>query len=89
MTILIKHSNDVMSYRVYVDGIGTADVVTATFQSQDLVFGTATPDNTTTPKSVVVQISGGSHAKLYAAVGTFTLSGGGTLVRSIPIRMFN
>jgi hypothetical protein len=85
--ILLKNPGDSMSYRVYVDDI-EADISGASFVATGLTFGSATPDNTTTPKSVVVPISGGAHGKIYQAVGTFTLSVGGPLVRPITIRLF-
>lgn len=88
MSIIIKHPLDALSYRVYVDDIGSADIVTASFTGGGLSYGTATPDNSTTPKSVVVPVSGGTHGGLYQATGTFTLSGGATLVRPITIRLF-
>ena len=86
--ILLKNPGDSMSYRVYVDDIGTADISSAAFVATGLTFGSATPDNTTTPKSVVVPISGGTHGGIYQGVGTFTLSTGGPLVRPITIRLF-
>lgn len=86
--ILLKNPGDATSYRVYVDDIGTATIVSATFAATGLVFGSATPDNTTTPKSVVVPVSGGLHGQLFQGVGTFTLSSGGPLVRPITIRLF-
>lgn len=86
--ILLKNPSDQLSYRIYVDDIGDADVSGATFTATGLTFGSATPDNTTTPKSVVVPISGGTHGQIYQGVGTFTLSTGGPLVRPITIRLF-
>jgi hypothetical protein len=86
--ILLKNPGDSMSYRAYVDDIGTADISAATFVATGLTFGSATPDNTTSPKSVVVPISGGTHGSIYQGVGTFTLSAGGPLVRPIIIRLF-
>jgi hypothetical protein len=86
--ILLKNPGDAMSYRVYVDDISDADISGATFVATGLTFGSATPDNTTTPKSVVVPISGGTHGQTHQGVGTFTLSAGGPLVRPITIRLF-
>lgn len=88
MSILLKNPGDSLSYRVYVDDIGTATVSGATFVAEGLTFGSATPDNATTPKSVVVPISGGLHGQLFQGVGTFTLSSGGPLVRPITIRVY-
>jgi hypothetical protein len=85
--ILLKNPGDSMSYRVYVDQIGTATIASASFAAAGLTFGTAVPDNTTTPKSVVVPISGGAHGQLFQGVGTFTLSTGGPLVRPITVRV--
>lgn len=86
--ILLKNPGDTMGYRVYVDQIGTADISAASFAATGLTFGTAVPDNATTPKSVVVPISGGTHGAMYQAVGTFTLTLAGPLVRPISIRVF-
>lgn len=86
--ILLKNPGDATSYRVYLDEIGTADISSAVFAITGLTFGSAAPDNTTTPKSVVVPVSGGSHGQLFQGVGTFTLSTGGPLVRPITIRLF-
>jgi hypothetical protein len=88
MSILLKNPGDSTSYRIYVDQIGEATISSATFAATGLTFGTATPDNTTTPKSVVVPVSGGAHGELYQGVGTFQLSTGGPLVRPITIRIF-
>lgn len=87
MTVLLKNPGDTMSYRVYVDDI-TVDISGATFVATGLTFGSATPDNTTTPRSVVVPISGGAHGRTYQGVGTFTLASGGPLVRPITLRVF-
>lgn len=87
--ILVKNPGDAMSYRVYVDQIGTASITTASFAATGLTFGSATPDNTTTPKSVVVPISGGQHGQIYQGLGTFGLDTGGPLVRPVVIRLFN
>lgn len=86
--ILVKNPGDSMSYRVYVDDIGDATISAASFVAAGLTFGSATADNTTTPKSVVVPISGGVHGQLFQGVGTFTLSEGGPLVRPITVRLF-
>lgn len=86
--ILLKNPGDSVSYRVYVDNIGSADINAASFAATGLTFGSATPDNTTTPKSVVVPVSGGAHGLTYQGVGTFTLSTGGPLVRPVTIRLF-
>lgn len=88
MNILLKNPGDSMSYRVYVDDIGAADISSASFAVTGLTFGTATPDNSTSPKSVVVPISGGTHGQLFQGVGTFNLSVGGPLVRPITVRLF-
>ncbi len=89
MTILLKNPADAVSYRVYVDNIGTADITSATFAVTGLSFGSIVADNTTNPKSVIVSISGGAHGSTYQGIGTFTLSTGGPLVRPITIRLFN
>lgn len=86
--ILLKNPGDALSYRVYVDDIGTATITGATFVATGLTFGSAVADNTTTPKSVVVPVSGGAHGQLFQGVGTFTLSTG-PLVRPVTIRVFN
>jgi hypothetical protein len=86
--ILIKNPGDATSYRVYVDEINNATISSASFVATGLTFGTASPDNTTTPKSVVVPVSGGIHGQLFQGVGTFQLSTGGPLVRPITIRIF-
>jgi predicted aminopeptidase len=87
--ILLKTPGDGMSYRVYVDNIGAADIVTASFSDPELSFSTATPDNTTTPKSVVVRISGGVHGRMYQPSATFQLTTGGPLVRPVAVRVLN
>lgn len=87
--ILIKNPGDSTSYRVYVDQIGDATVTGAAFVANGLTFGSATPDNTTTPKSVIVPVQGGSHGQIYQGTGTFSLSSGGPLVRPITIRVFS
>jgi len=87
--ILLKNPGDSMSYRVYVDSIGTASISSASFTATGLTFGTAVPDNTTTPKSVVVPVSGGAHGQLFQGLGSFTLDSGGPLVRPITVRIFN
>lgn len=86
--ILLRNPGDALSYRIYVDDIGEADISAASFTATGLTFGSATPDNTTTPKSVVVPVSGGTHGQLFQGVGTFTLSTGGPLVRPVTIRVF-
>lgn len=88
MSILLKNPGDSTSYRVYVDDIGAATIISASFVVTGLTFGSATPDNSTTPKSVVVPVSGGAHGQLFQGVGTFSLSTGGPLVRPITIRLF-
>jgi hypothetical protein len=88
--ILIKNPSDQMSYRVYVDGIDPSiDISSASFAATGLTFGSVTPDNTTSPKSVVVPISGGAHGTIYQATGTFILSAGGPLTRTITLRVMN
>lgn len=87
LSILLKNPGDSMSYRVYVDNIGSADISAASFTATGITFGAATPDNTTTPKSVVVPISSGTHGRTYQGVGTYTLSVGGPLVRPIAVRL--
>lgn len=87
MSVLLKNPGDSMSYRVYVDDIN-ADISGASFVAPGLTFGSATPDNITTPRSVVVPVSGGTHGRTYQGVGTFTLAAGGPLVRPITIRLF-
>ena len=87
--ILFKNPGDSESYRVYVDQIGTANITTASFSATGLTFGSAVPDNNTTPKSVVVPISGGAHGAIVQGMGTFNLDVGGPLVRPITVRIFN
>jgi hypothetical protein len=87
--ILLKNPGDSMSYRVYVDQIGTASITSASFTATGLTFGSATPDNNTSPKSVVVTVSGGAHGQIYQGLGTFGLDTGGPLVRPVTIRLFN
>jgi hypothetical protein len=86
--ILLKNPGDSTSYRVYVDNIGDATISSASFAATGLTFGSATPDNTTTPKSVVVPVSGGTHGQLFQGVGTFSLSSGGPLVRPVTLRIY-
>lgn len=88
MSILLKNPGDSTSYRVYVDQIGAATILAASFAAAGLTFGSAVPDNTTTPKSVVVPVSGGTHGQTLQCVGTFTLSTGGPLVRPVTLRVF-
>ena len=87
--ILVKNPGDSTSYRVYVDQIGDATISAASFSATGLTFGDAIADNTTTPKSVVVAISGGAHGQIVQGIGTFNLSTGGPLVRPVTIRVFN
>lgn len=88
MSIILKHTSDAMSYRVYVDNINV-EISGASFAVTGLTFGSATPDNSTTPRSVVVPVTGGVHGRTYQGVGTFTLAAGGPLVRPVTIRVFD
>lgn len=87
MSVLLKNPGDAMSYRVYVDDIDV-NISGATFVAAGLTFGSVTVDNATTPRSVIVPVSGGEHGKTYQGVGTFTLASGGPLVRPITVRLF-
>lgn len=99
MTVIVKHTDDAASYRIYLDSIGAATISSATLAEQvpatspvtagDLTIGSATPDNTTSPKSIVVSISGGVHGKTYQIECSFVLSTGGTVVRTVPFRLFD
>lgn len=86
MNILLKNSGDSISYRVYVDSINV-DLASASFTATGLTFGSCTVDNTTTPRSVIVPISGGTHGTTYQGKGTFILVSGGPLVRPITVRV--
>jgi hypothetical protein len=72
--------------RIYLDSIGSATIASASFPNvSDLTFGTPTPDNTTTPRSVLVQVSGQRSGKAYQAEPTFALSAGGPVTRGVTV----
>lgn len=90
-SVLLKHPGAELTYRIFVpdwlipEG---ATIESAALEAAGLTFGEATPDNETVPKSVVVQIGGGSHARSYQARVALGYSEGGTLVRTLPVRAF-
>lgn len=89
MTVLRKTPGDVTSFRVYVDNIGAATISGATAPGTvgSLTIGAITPDNTTTPKSMIVPVSGGAHGNIEQVSISVTLSTGGPLVRPVTIRV--
>lgn len=89
MSILLKNPGDVTSFRVYVDNVGTASVSGATAPGTvgHLTIGSIVADNATTPKSVVMPVSGGVHGDMEEVPISITLSTGGPIVRVVTIRV--
>lgn len=89
--IFYKVPSESTSYRVYLDNIGTATITAATAPGtvDNLTIGAITPDNLSTPRSVIVPVSGGQHGDISQVMITFTLSTGGPLKRPITVRVSN
>ena len=88
--ILLIAPGEISSYRVNVDGIGDATITSASVPAiTGFTFGTVTPDNNTTPKSVILPVTAaaGTHARLEQIVITCVLSSGGTLPRPVTLRV--
>jgi len=85
-------ASDTPSYRVYVDNIGAANISSAVFvppAGSLLTVNSSTPDNATTPRSVVVAMSGAPiHGGTFQIVGSMVLSTGNNLVRSFTLRAY-
>lgn len=90
-SILVMSPGETRTYRVYVDDLSTGiELSGATIEATGLTFGTVTVDNSTTPKSLIVPVTGGGiHGRLYQARTTVELSDGGPLVGTLSIRVFN
>jgi hypothetical protein len=86
--IIARNPGDAGPYRVYVDNIGTNSLTSATASSpvDNMTIGAITVDNTTTPKSLLVPISGGSHGTLSQIPVVIALSGGGSITRPVVVR---
>jgi lysozyme family protein len=88
---IVRNTADVGSYRIYVDNIGanTLNSATAPGSVDGMTIGAITVDNTTTPKSMLIPVSGGVHATISQIAVAIALSGGGFITRPVVIRNDN
>jgi hypothetical protein len=88
MNVIARNPSDVGPYRVYVDNIGsnTLNSATAPTPVDGMTIGAISVDNTTTPKSLLIPISGGTHGVISQIAVAIALSGGGSITRPVVVR---
>lgn len=88
MTVLLKHPDERVSYAIDVEDIGL-DIASGQGASipTGLTVHGVTPNNATSPRQVLLEVSGGVHGVIYAVKLTLTLASTTTpLVRDVAIR---
>lgn len=91
MTILLKHPSTRATFEVDVEDIGVdisnASGVAVPATTPPLVVNGATPNNATSPRQVLLDLSGGVHGVLYTVTLTMNVSSSATpLVSPVTVR---